>query len=112
MRYLWRFYSLEMVKSVQYQSMLSKQEYLHRLGELSNVLVISIYVVGPFGHPTFFPIFSTINAMYMYHVISQRFVLHRLIIWHVNNIPTMQFFTGISRNTLSKSYIYNAYLFW
>ena len=51
MRYLWRFYSLEMVKSVQYQSMLSKQEYLHRLGELSNILVISIYVVGLFGHP-------------------------------------------------------------
>ena len=27
-----------------------------------------------------------------------------LQIGHVNNIPTMQFFTGISRNTQSKSY--------
>ena len=26
-------------------------------------------------------------------------------ILHVNNIPTMQFFTGISRNTQSKSYM-------
>ena len=28
-----------------------------------------------------------------------------LTIGHVNNIPTMQFFTGISRNTQSKSYM-------
>ena len=27
-------------------------------------------------------------------------------IGHVNNIPTMQFFTGVSKNTQSKSYIY------
>ena len=27
------------------------------------------------------------------------------MIGHVNNIPTMQFFTGISRNTQSKSYM-------
>ena len=26
------------------------------------------------------------------------------VIWHVNNIPTMQLITGISRNTQSKSY--------
>ena len=28
-----------------------------------------------------------------------------IIIRHVNNIPTMQYFTGISRNTQSKSYM-------
>ena len=36
-------------------------------------------------------------------------IIHPEIPWvpdrHVNNIPTMQFFTGISRNTLSKSYM-------
>ena len=28
-----------------------------------------------------------------------------MVIGHVNNIPTMHFFTGISRNTQSKSYM-------
>ena len=27
------------------------------------------------------------------------------LIWHANNIPTMQLFIGISRNTQSKSYM-------
>ena len=32
-------------------------------------------------------------------------VLETLSIGHVNNIPTMQLITGISRNTQSKSYM-------
>lgn len=31
--------------------------------------------------------------------------IHNLSIGHVNNVPTMQFFTGISRNTQSKPYM-------
>ena len=32
-------------------------------------------------------------------------VCDKLLIGHVNNIPTMQFFTRISSNTMSKSYM-------
>ena len=39
------------------------------------------------------------------HLIESEYAVSLRLIGHVNSIPTMQFFTGISRNTQSKSYM-------
>ena len=47
------------------------------------------------------------TSMYLVESIHKNYQRRTLIIGHVNNVPTMQFFTGISRNTQSKPKCYH-----
>ena len=55
------------------------------------------------GNPT--PEFAWLfaNSALLQHMKLNQSKLHRCVIRHVNSIPTMQFVTGISGNTQSKS---------
>ena len=50
---------------------------------------------------TLYAVVAVLVCLYLSSVLSSK--LLSLQIGHVNNIPAMQFFTGISRNTQSKS---------
>ena len=49
-------------------------------------------------------VWSSLKGIFLKAEVKDLIIGSPARIWHVNNIPTMQFFPGISRNTQSKSY--------